>query len=362
VYNFKKISFDALKQYLESIAKNESVDVDNDVIERIINKSDGCARDAVSLLDQLMASGEKTITADVASLVLPTSNIDSVLSFVRALFDKDAKEMLALVDAAREDGVHIDQLMHDIIEIVRTIMIQKVNPNAIGSMDINETAKKELSRMGKTLNMNELIGLIDLLIQRKKEIKTAPLPHLPLEMVVIVWCAGTPIKSNMDQEPPPSSTPDAPQQQTEPPPTKTTPAKTQEQEHAPPQKETIKQKVKNIVSKTSEVTIEDVRNIWEDYIHRLEELYPSFVFILRMASIIKVEHNTVELGVAYSFHKDKRMDTVCKKNLETVLSEILNSSVSLAATVQKEEEHAEPRKEDTELQELASAFGGKIVQ
>src|SRR3990167_8442184 len=54
-FDFKRLSSGDLKKQLEKIAKLEGVSIEPEVIQKIIHKSDGCDRDAVSILDQLLS-------------------------------------------------------------------------------------------------------------------------------------------------------------------------------------------------------------------------------------------------------------------------------------------------------------------
>ena len=51
LFRFKRVPFEEMKKHLQSILKQEDVVIDDDVLERIIHKGDGCVRDAMSLLN-----------------------------------------------------------------------------------------------------------------------------------------------------------------------------------------------------------------------------------------------------------------------------------------------------------------------
>ncbi|MBT5807802.1 DNA polymerase III subunit gamma/tau, partial [Candidatus Uhrbacteria bacterium] len=74
-FDFKRIDADELVARLGRIIKSEGVEIDEDVLREIVRHSDGCARDAESLLGQVLALGDKKIGMTEASLVLPASNM-----------------------------------------------------------------------------------------------------------------------------------------------------------------------------------------------------------------------------------------------------------------------------------------------
>lgn len=338
-YHFKKIPFKTMKAYLQKIVKKEGVSVDGAVIERIIAKSDGCARDAVSLLDQIMATGEKKITSDMVEMILPTADMDTILGLVRHLLKKDAAAGLLLVRGVSDAGVNLFEFASNVIEILRAIMIANAASQLPIGIDINDTSKKEINDLAKSTRAIDIIALIDLFMCRRQEIKSAPTPDLPLEMAVISWC-GT---ASQTAPPPP-------------------PAAVQKKsgESLPVSEKTTKkeQNQEKKIDDVSAFSISDVENAWSAIVQKIEQEFPSLVFILNMATVVSVEKGTLTLSVRYSFHRDKLMESTTQKRLAEIFSEALGKKAVIVATVSEE---AEDDPKDQELHALTSAFGGKII-
>ena len=66
IYDFKKISTDDIKLYLENIAKSEKIKFDDEALYLIAKKSDGALRDALSIFDRLVNFTEGNITKELA--------------------------------------------------------------------------------------------------------------------------------------------------------------------------------------------------------------------------------------------------------------------------------------------------------
>src|SRR3989339_524544 len=126
-FNFGKVADDEMKKYLKTIAKKEDTKIDDEVIDRIVRKGEGCARDALSLLDQIMATGEKHITTDTASLVLPGTHIEMQMEYVEYLLTKKLEPALSFVHKLVQDGVNIPHFATELIEFERVLMIATVD-------------------------------------------------------------------------------------------------------------------------------------------------------------------------------------------------------------------------------------------
>ena len=361
-FEFKKIGHDAMKIYLEKIAKTEGIKIDKEVVGKIINKSDGCLRDAISLLDQIMATGEKTITTAIASLVLPTTNTENTLRFIAAIIEKQPKDALILINQLVDDGINLHQFAYDTIELLRVMLITKAGAEVetVG-FDLDDKTKKQLRKLNEQISQHELVKLIDLLLTKRQQIKSSPLPQLPLEMAVIGAGVGEDrdcgdkdgdsgagsgrgkiIKEiDRDREIEPAlSLPKG------------------DKKDSGEQKKTIVERVRELVSKEVSYTITDINDKWNEFLKIVETRFPSLSFILKMAQIIELSGDTLQVGVGFSFHRDKLMEKLCQKNLETILGELVGGRIRLEFILNGE---ARIKSENDELKDLASSLGGEIV-
>src|SRR3989344_9182778 len=105
-FNFKKIGYDEMLARLKKISEEEKIKVDKEVFGRIINKSDGCLRDAESLLGQVFSLDLKKITVEDAQMILPSSNVESIIEFLEAITQGDGARALKLINTLTEEGIN----------------------------------------------------------------------------------------------------------------------------------------------------------------------------------------------------------------------------------------------------------------
>ena len=72
-FEFGRIEPKEVVNRLKELAKSEKVTVEDEVLFTIASKTEGCLRDAENLLGQLMSLGEKNITGEIASIIIPPS-------------------------------------------------------------------------------------------------------------------------------------------------------------------------------------------------------------------------------------------------------------------------------------------------
>ncbi len=355
-FDFKKVGFEDMNKQINKVAKAEGIKIDKDVVERIVNKSDGCVRDAISLLDQIMASDEKHITVENSLAVLPTVNVEKNLDFIIALVEKNAKKAIEILNQLVEDGSNISYFNNDIIEMLRIMLVSKANANISGlGLDLNDKVRKELKKLNDQLEYSDLVLLLDIFMTRGGQIKTSPLPQLPLEMAVVEYSTShqpSAISHRDDNGSDSDKNTKTKEKPTEKEIKKTPETKTVVE------KKTITEKVKSFVSKNVDFTLDDVKDKWNNFLSKIESEKPSLSFIVKMAEIKSLEDNTLQLGVSYSFHRDKLMEKTCQTELEGILGELIGNKIKINTMVLEKEAIVE---ESNELKELASSLGGEIV-
>ncbi|MEK7623285.1 MAG: DNA polymerase III subunit gamma/tau [Patescibacteria group bacterium] len=354
-FSFKKIPADTLKQHLDLIAEAEGVHISAEVMQKIIRVSAGCARDAVNLLDQLAATGEKHITPETASLILPTGHIEDVRVFLDGLKARDETASLRAIHTVSDTGLNLSQFAHDLIECLRIALIKSVTNDALSAsvgLDVSPDDTKALADFGKTVGKQKLVELIDLALKRRAEIKSAPIPELPLELLAVEWCNDQ-ISDVGDQK----SDIDSAQVKNQNPieTKKTDPPKEPDTRAMGEEKKTILERVKELVTPEHLITVEQAQTAWQECTKKLETLSPSLVFILKMAEIQRVEGTALRITVPYQFHKDKLEDKPCRRKIEGILQELLNTSIQLDIGVK------ESAGTESDIEEMAALLGGEVV-
>ena len=377
-YTFTKVPDKEMIQTIKKMAKSEDFEIEEEVLKRIAKKSEGCVRDAISLLEQLTATGEKKINLDIASIILPTSNIEQQLEFTKYLIDKQQTESLIFINKIIEEGTNLSYFSEEFIEFLRFIMIALADFNlAEKELDLSSEQKKQIKDILEKISPQESIVLLDLAIKRNHEIKTAVLPQLPLEMLVVEWCNE---KISQSKENTSSVTTneviEANNNKILPTETKITPIKVAEKtiENIPQISELTKKEEEivlptNIVEESTQakqsnkpLSKELVEKNWSSIIKSLEAEAPSMTFILKMAKIEETKDNTVVLSVGYSFHKEKLLENTSKQRIENIFSEIIGQKIKIEVIeITDNANKTTTGTNANNLSDLAAALGGEVL-
>src|SRR5262245_6608802 len=115
-FDFGTIGNDRIQKRLEGIVQAEGIEVDESVLELVTRRASGSMRDALSLMDQLLAFGGERVTAEQVHQLLGTANEDRLLQLATSLIDRDAGKAIDAVDEAESHGVQLGELIDQLLE------------------------------------------------------------------------------------------------------------------------------------------------------------------------------------------------------------------------------------------------------
>ena len=182
-FDFKRISVKTTAEAMEGIIKKEKLKADPDALYAIAKASDGSLRDALSILDQLSALGEEGIKVDDVSAMLGVVETQFLFDVTEALSRKDCTAALELLERILDDGKDIKQLVKDLIEHFRNLMIVKVGGKTLGKMIDHPIAIKEMYlTQCRQFSLQKILLAIDTLIEAQETARVTEFVCMPLEV------------------------------------------------------------------------------------------------------------------------------------------------------------------------------------
>lgn len=121
-YDFKKIPNSYMSEYLASVMDRENIKFDSDSLNMIIRNSDGCMRDALSLIDQLAAFTGGNITSESAKDILDLSEQEIANDIFEAIVKNDSEKLFYLIDEFSRKGVDYNFAMEVFIHHTRNLL------------------------------------------------------------------------------------------------------------------------------------------------------------------------------------------------------------------------------------------------
>ncbi len=122
-YEFRNISLTAIAEHLRSVLVQEKLEAEPELLHAIARLANGSMRDALSLLDRVIATGERSLTLRLFEELLGLPDRDLVSLLLDALADGDAAAALTTCDELQKRGISPDQVVETLLLRLRDIMI-----------------------------------------------------------------------------------------------------------------------------------------------------------------------------------------------------------------------------------------------
>lgn len=121
-FDFKKINEKTMSNFLGKIAKEENKKITDDSLKLISNLSDGCVRDAVNLLDQLVSSNSEVKVEDIYKIsgVTPKAVIEQMFENI---VNNNIEGELTIIENLFQEGKNFATIASDILMLSRNINI-----------------------------------------------------------------------------------------------------------------------------------------------------------------------------------------------------------------------------------------------
>ncbi len=192
-FDFKRIPLGVISAHLRHIVDRENVAISDAGLAMVARKGDGSMRDALSVLDQVLAfCGDSVSDEDIAQL-LGVVDRRLLLESSRAVLAGDCRALLDIVNRVDSFGYNMRQFCQELIDHLRTMTIVKaVGPAA----DIAELSEAELAGIGELASSASLPDLqrhLAILLKAENEMAGATFPRLVLEMALLKMATLLPV-------------------------------------------------------------------------------------------------------------------------------------------------------------------------
>ncbi len=186
-YDFKKIHETGIEERLAEIIEKEEITVDKEALSLIIKKAEGGMRDAISILDQAISAAEsKEIRLFDIEEVLGTLNDEQLYLIFSETFSGNIEKMISTLDAALAEGRDIKQIIKDMIDYVRDIVLYK----ASGVKNDFPQTDEKLVQLAELRSLEAFNRLLMELINAEQKMYYFSRPRILLETTLIGFAGG----------------------------------------------------------------------------------------------------------------------------------------------------------------------------
>lgn len=314
-FDFRRIGVAEIVGRLQHICEAEDIEAETAALELVARGATGSLRDAESVLDQLRAYVDGTITVSDVEALIGTGGSVAVRDLAGFLFQRELAGGLRLINRLADEGTDMRQLARDIVEFLRGLLLVKSDavPAAAGRAD---AATAELAA---AISLEDIMRALKIFSRVDPAVRGLVQPQLPLEMAFADYVlgldgavgeAGQPVAAAMERQPVaarPGVGGPAPRPARPPVVEAPKPAAAREPvvEPAPPPATPSGSSVTEAPAAAA-VPVERVRESWPTVVEAVGRLDRKVQALLRdCAGPDRMEDATVVLAFSHGFHREQ---------------------------------------------------------
>ena len=181
---FTRHSVADVAAHLQHIAAAEGAQLEGAAAERIARSATGSMRDAITVLDQLIAGGDGSVSLPEVQALLGAADTGAVGEVVDALLAGDAAGALQSLNRTADGGADLRQYTRDLVERLRTLLLLAAGADG-GTLDAPQETLDEMRRQAASANVAQLVAWLKLFSGLDVQLKNSPYGQLPLEIAVV---------------------------------------------------------------------------------------------------------------------------------------------------------------------------------
>ena len=381
--DFKRVPQAVLEEDMRNICSERGVSIDDDALKLLAVNADGSVRDGLSILDQVLASGDEHITREEVLDYLGTVGDEFFIELTDLVSLHKSGEALMLLDKVLREGRDAKQLMKDWNSHCRNLLITKFmrDPDALLNMSSENVEKVKEQSMH--IGFDEIEKAILRISKTINEARWSTQPRILMELDIVALSGGkgsymteavprevkaevqkaVPVREILKEESVPvtEDTVNEPEEQTIPASAPKPDILIKTIDMDKPIELSREQLERNAARSTADFDSEvlDLEDLWRDAMEEGEATSGSFNLIRSWTRLKDVRKGTYTIAVSTEFarkHVQEKIGTI-----DSIMSGILKRPVRGGIVLEKHSEKEKTEPEKDYVREAKDALGLDII-
>ncbi|HAR62629.1 MAG TPA: DNA polymerase III subunit gamma/tau [Candidatus Margulisbacteria bacterium] len=181
--DFGRIPISQISEHLKYIAAKENATIEEKAALMIAKNSEGGLRDAISLMDQVIAFSGNTITSDSVITIIGNYSSDFLFDIAEIMAKNGINELLSQLDEVINQGKNITQIVRDLIDFYRSMMFVKLGNTK--TIEMSEDQITRLKNITANYPVKRIKEIIMVLSKAELDMKWHPNSRLLVEIAFI---------------------------------------------------------------------------------------------------------------------------------------------------------------------------------
>jgi DNA polymerase-3 subunit gamma/tau len=184
IFDFKRITNNDTVEHLEEIIGKEHIKAERNALQLIAQKSEGCMRDALSILDKIVSFSNGELTYKNTLEHLNILDEEYFFKLIEHLTKQDLTKAMLLYDEINQKGFEGDMVLSGLASFIRNLLVCK-DPASASLLESIEGWRDQYISTAKEISTSYLISALNILNDAEIQFKQARNKRLHVEMAII---------------------------------------------------------------------------------------------------------------------------------------------------------------------------------
>ncbi len=184
IFDFKRIVPEDTVKHLEEIVEKEHIKAERNALQLIAQKSEGCMRDALSILDKIVSFSNGALTYENTLEHLNILDEGYFFKLLSHLTEQDLTSAMLLYDEINQKGFEGDTVLYGMAAFIRNILVCKDKASA-HLLESIEGWRTQYVETAAKIGTPYLVSALNILNEAEIQFKMARNKRLHVELALI---------------------------------------------------------------------------------------------------------------------------------------------------------------------------------
>jgi DNA polymerase-3 subunit gamma/tau len=169
-FSFRAVKFEQIVEQLRDLCGRENIHADEDALALLAEAGDGSMRDALSILDQAIASSQGKLSADAVRQLIGVAPSGILEEIMQAVARSSSEEILQTVDRLLAEGQNPVHFARQLVRFLRNATVAKVAGADSSLLQISSDERARVSRVADLFSEEELTRHLQIMLRTHSEL------------------------------------------------------------------------------------------------------------------------------------------------------------------------------------------------
>jgi DNA polymerase-3 subunit gamma/tau len=169
-FSFRAVKFEEILAQLKDLSGREGIAADEDALALLAEAGDGSMRDALSILDQAIASSAGNLTLDLVRQLVGTAPSGVMEEVMQSVASSQSEAILQLVDRLIGDGQNPTHFARQMVRFLRNAIVAKVAGKESALLQLSSDERERVSRIAEAFSEEDLTRHLQIMLRTHSEL------------------------------------------------------------------------------------------------------------------------------------------------------------------------------------------------